>query len=120
MQAKADEIARLMNENEQLKLTIEDLKVGMELDALCSLAINPTRKTFICDGKMPSVGICGKIVNCDFLTAEVWIGVCIVMFLIVHIFTSYDRNSANLETYHGSKLLMAKPKPIKLFAVSLP
>ena len=28
-----------MNENEQLKSTIEDLKVGMELDSLCSLAI---------------------------------------------------------------------------------
>ena len=29
MQSKADEIAKLMNENEQLKSTIEDLKVGM-------------------------------------------------------------------------------------------
>lgn len=27
-QAKADEIAKLMNENEQLKAVIEDLKVG--------------------------------------------------------------------------------------------
>lgn len=30
VQSKADEIAKLMNENERLKSTIEDLKVGMK------------------------------------------------------------------------------------------
>lgn len=33
LQAKADEIAKLMNENERLKSIIEDLKVGMNLAA---------------------------------------------------------------------------------------
>jgi hypothetical protein len=37
LQAKADEMTRLMNENELLKSTIEDLKVGMHLVAFCSL-----------------------------------------------------------------------------------
>lgn len=39
LQAKADEIAKLMNDNELLKSTIEDLKVGMDLDVWCSLFI---------------------------------------------------------------------------------
>lgn len=33
LQAKADEMTRLMNENDQLKSTIEDLKVGTLLIA---------------------------------------------------------------------------------------
>lgn len=33
LQVKADEISKLMNENEQLKSIIEDLKVGMDLAA---------------------------------------------------------------------------------------
>lgn len=33
LQVKADEISKLMNENEQFKSIIEDLKVGMDLAA---------------------------------------------------------------------------------------
>ncbi|CAJ2666645.1 unnamed protein product [Trifolium pratense] len=34
LQAKADEIAKLMNENEQFQALIEDLKKGMMLDSV--------------------------------------------------------------------------------------